>query len=297
MPPPVKPNLVVIGAMKASTTLLYEMLGRHPKVWFPSEKEPHYFTHPDYGTAPALRQYLELFALCPEGMAVVGDASTGYSKLPHLGSTPARIRETLGQPKMIYILRDPVQRTVSNFRHVFARGAYRPGYRISDAVVEDPIIVDASLYERQLLAYEAEFGPGSVLVLIADELHRHPARTLREVERYLGIEAFDGWDQPFGSANSEAVFRETLRLRGLVGTSTFVRRAGRIAPRWVRSAVQRLAPPPPLPTPVTPADEDIIFRLVADDLRRLQSRLGERIDCWPSVRRLGAATTAPPLAA
>lgn len=285
---PVKPNLVVIGAMKASTTLLYEMLGRHPKVWFPSEKEPHYFTHPDYGTTTAYRQYLDLFALCPEGMAVVGDASTGYSKLPHLGSTPARIRETLGQPRMIYILRDPVQRTVSNFRHAFARGAYRPGYRICDAVVEDPIIVDASLYERQLSAYEAEFGPGSVLVLIADELHRHPVRTMREVERFLDIEAFAGWNEPTGMANSEAAFRKTLGLETLVGTSALARRAGRMAPRWMKSALQRLAPPPPVPPPVTPADENLIFELVAHDLRKLQGRLGDRIGGWPSVRRLGA---------
>jgi hypothetical protein len=51
MQTPVRPNLLAIGAMKASTTLLYDMLRRHPEVWFSEEKEPHYFTDPNFAAA------------------------------------------------------------------------------------------------------------------------------------------------------------------------------------------------------------------------------------------------------
>lgn len=285
----VKPNLLIIGAMKASTTLLYNLLGQHPQVWFPAEKEPHYFTSPDYGKPGVYQAYLKLFARCPAGKAFVGEASTGYSKIPYDGPTPKRIRETLGRPKMIYILRDPVQRTISNFQHSFTRGYYSAGYRISQAVAEDPIIIGASLYARQLSEYETEFGAGSVLVLIADELHHQPARVLGEVECFLGASSFDGWNRPVKEVNSASAVKQAVVLNGILGESTLVRQVGRYVPSFIKSAILNMAPKPPQATPITPLDEDIIFNLVADDLKNLHERLGDRIDCWPSVRKLRAA--------
>ena len=285
----IKPNLLIIGAMKASTTLLYDMLGRHPKIWFPAEKEPHYFTSPDYGTPGACEAYLQMFMACPPGKKFIGEASTGYSKSPHLGSTPKRIRETLGQPKLIYILRDPVARTISNFQHAFTRGYYHAGYPISRAVIEDSIIIGASLYEHQLSEYEAEFGVGCVLVLIADELHQNPARVMGEVERFLGVDSCDGWDRPVEKINSASAVRQATALHGIMGKSALIRRVGRHVPRWMKAAVLNIAPKPPQASPVTRVDEDVILALVADDLKKLHDRLGNRIDCWPSVRKLSSA--------
>ncbi len=286
MSDPIKPNLLVIGAMKASTTLFYRMLGRHPQVWFPAEKEPHYFTSPEYGDANAYRLYLQHFASSPPGKTIVGEASTGYSKIPYLGPTPKRIRETLGRPRLIYLLRDPVQRTISNFQHAFARGYYRAGYRISRAVVEDPIIIGASQYARQLSAYEAEFGRGSVLVLIAEELHRDPGRVMGEVEDFLEIESFDQWDGPVENVNSSADVRRAVVVDSLLAKSSFIRRAGRFVPRWMKSGIRNFAPRALGATQIEPYEEELIFRLVADDLQKLHERLGDRIACWPSVRKL-----------
>ncbi len=284
----VKPNLLIIGAMKASTTLLYNMLGRHPEIWFAAEKEPHYFTSPDYGKPEAYRSYLRLFESCPAGKKFVGEASTGYSKAPFLGATPQRIRETLGQPKLIYILRDPVQRTISNFRHAFARGYYRDGYPVSRAALEDPIIIGASLYARQLAEYESAFGAGSVHVLIADELHREPARVLGELERFLGVEPFPGWDVPVAKLNSETAVKQAVIAGRLGARTAFARRIKPLVPGWMKSALFAIAPQPPKATPVMPAEEDMLLDLVADDLLVLHGRLGDRINCWPSVRKLRA---------
>ena len=105
--PDTLPNTLIIGAMKASTTLLYTMLGRHPRVWFPAEKEPHYFTAPDYDDPAAWERYRALFKPCPADARVIAEASTNYSKQPHFGDTPGRLRAKLGEPKLVYILRDP----------------------------------------------------------------------------------------------------------------------------------------------------------------------------------------------
>lgn len=288
----IKPNLLIIGAMKASTTLLYEMLPRHPAVWFPSEKEPHYFTRPDYGTPSAYEEYLSLFTRHPSGKSLIGEASTGYTKVPYLGPTPQRIRATLGTPKLIYIIRDPVQRTISNFKHSFARGWYPRDYPISRALIEDPIIVGASLYEHQIHEYEAEFGNGSVHVVIAEELHQRPLRVIREIESFLGIAPFDGWEKPVNTVNSAQHVQDAATLDRLVGQHANLRKLSRHAPNWLKSAarrVARIAIKVPQATPVTPNDERLIFNLVADDLIRLRARLGNKLDCWPSARMLSPA--------
>lgn len=283
------PNFLVVGAMKASTTLLYNMLRRHPQIWLPDEKEPHYFTSPEYGDAKAYKAYLRLFAPCPAGRVFIGEASTGYSKIPFLGPTPARIRETLGEPKIIYILRDPVKRTISNFQHSYLRGYYRPGYRISQAIVEDPIIVGASHYMRQITEYESEFGPSNVLVLIAEELHQNPARSLGEVERLLGASPFDGWDHPIETENSTSSVTQAVVLDRLLSNSptrALARKIGRHLPRSLKSAILNMAPKPAQAPATTPEDEDAILDLVAGDLSSLRERFGNRLNCWSSSRKL-----------
>ena len=38
-----KPNLFIVGAPKCGTTFLYQYLKKHPDVYFPNFKEPHFF--------------------------------------------------------------------------------------------------------------------------------------------------------------------------------------------------------------------------------------------------------------
>jgi len=39
----IKPNLFILGAPKSGTTSLYAYLQKHPDIYFPHVKEPHYF--------------------------------------------------------------------------------------------------------------------------------------------------------------------------------------------------------------------------------------------------------------
>lgn len=284
----VKPNLLVIGAMKASTTLFYDMLRRHPEVWFSDEKEPHYFTDPNFAASGPWQAYLRLFSNCPEGKKIIGEASTGYIKSPHVGPTPQRIRMRLGQPKMIYILSDPVKRVISNFNHSFARGFYQPGYTLGQAIEEDQIIVDASRYDKQLKAYEEEFGEGSVLVIIAEELHKHPARVMAEVEQYLEITPANIWDAPPTAANSIAKVQVSEGWIKLARVP-LLRRLKQHAPSWLTDVVRKAVPSKDAPK-ATEQEESRVFDLLAEDLRRLYQRLGSRIVCWPSMQKLLAET-------
>ena len=37
------PNLFIVGAPKCGTTFLYTYLKKHPDIYFPNFKEPHFF--------------------------------------------------------------------------------------------------------------------------------------------------------------------------------------------------------------------------------------------------------------
>lgn len=286
-PCPRLPNLLIIGAMKASTTLLYELLQRHPRVWFPDEKEPAVFQDGRVDDPARLRAYAQLYRAAPSDARYLGDASTAYTKLPHLGPTPRYIHEALGQPRMIYIVRDPVSRTVSNFTHAWSRGSYPRDMTLRAALDRDPMIVDASRYHQQLAAYHEQFGPDSVLVLIAEHLHHDPLRVMRRVEAYLDIEPVDGWAQPLPAVNTAQRVRSSASVQRWTGKSSIARRIGRTMPTGVRGVIKRMLPAPPPAPQASEADRALVLDRLGDDLRALRLLLGSEIDCWPSVRALG----------
>ena len=283
---PTKPNLLIIGARKASTTLLYETLGRHPDVWFPKKKEPHYFTNKTYGSRRAWAQYLKLFETAPSSAKIVGEASTGYTTLPYNGPTPERIRESLGQPKLIYILRDPVARTVSNYRHNYTSGRYRPGTTLTEAVERNPILIKASCYAFQLKAYRRIFSEHGVLVLLAEELHACPGEVMARVEHYLQLKPYGKWDNDLPKVNPFEQLAGAFAVQRVLGDGWLAQIGKRIMPRALKHWLKSKVPAPSHLPEVTDADRDVVFDAIAPDLKQLFALIGPRLYIWPSVQRL-----------
>ena len=283
--PDTLPNTLIIGAMKASTTLLYTMLSQHPRVWFPSEKEPHYFTAPEYDQAEAWDKYRALFAHRPSDATIIAEASTNYTKQPHFGDTPGRIRKKLGEPKLIYILRDPVARVISNYRHSYVTNRYDAGTTAEQALDRDPILIAASRYAEQLDAYHHEFGKDSVHVVIAERLHQDPMREMSAVARYLGIDPIDGWHKTPKAVNAIGELAASDRADRLLGPA-MRRRIASLIPAGLKQRIKSAVAKDVAVPDVAPATRDRIYHAIADDLARLHDALGERIDCWPSTQRL-----------
>jgi hypothetical protein len=280
------PNLLIIGAMKASTTLLYNLLGSHPAIWFPAEKEPSVFTDELYEKSGEWERYCGLFAECPEGKLFRGDASTAYTKHPHEGDVPGRIAQRLGRPKLIYSLRDPVERTISNFRHAHARGAYAEGYRLGQALREDPIIVDGSRYMTQLRKYWEVFGEGSVHILLAEELHEEQGRVMGDVGKYLGLEPCEGWEKRSDAVNSAESVKATAGWQRVLGRSSGWNRLAQFLPKGMKDFLKRKAPAVQSAPEVSAQERGQCLELLADDLRALHGYLGQRIERWRSTREV-----------
>lgn len=184
------PSFLIIGAQKSATTTLWGGLRRHPQVFLPDVKEPDYFaTEASYATRRDW--YAGLFA-GSEGARARGEASTTYTLFPHYHGVADRIARTLPEVRLVYVVRDPVERARSAYTHAVALGAEtRP---MGEALTHDLRYVSHSLYATQLDQYLRWFPPEQVLLVSQDALRRQPDDVLRRVQQFIGVDpvALDG---------------------------------------------------------------------------------------------------------
>jgi hypothetical protein len=191
-----RPNLFLIGAMKSGTTYLNKLLGVHPAIFMCSPEEPSYFVDPrqlrgmwpdawDEGYWRSEDSYLRLFAPARDAL-LLGEASTAYTKRPLISGVAEKIRDFSPDARFVYLMRDPVERTISHYWHLVRFEAeHRP---ILEAVRTEPQYIDVSYYAMQLRPYFDIFGPDRVAVLTSEELFAAPEATMRSLYAWLGLE-------------------------------------------------------------------------------------------------------------
>lgn len=178
------PNFFIIGAAKAGTTSLHFYLDQHPDVFMARDKELHYFCDPDCAQWLALyREHFDVEA------PVRGEASTLYTRAPAIPGVPGRMAALVPDAKLVYLVRDPVERALASWReerfHVTER---RPAVE-AFAHPEDPhnAYVAASRYAMQLEAYLEHFPAEQILVLDQVELASSAADVVARVIDFLGL--------------------------------------------------------------------------------------------------------------
>ena len=175
-------HLIVIGAMKAGTTTLYELLSRHPDLVCGRRKELDYFNGRRW-RGP--ERYDALFRDVPEDRAVLTlDASPAYAKMGQGAVSPRRIARLRRPVHLVYLLRDPVDRALSHIRHNIGRGRIAPD-DLSRLETEHYVLT--SRYSEQIRAYEAAGLGDRLLLLDFETLCRNPAAAVAEVCRHAGL--------------------------------------------------------------------------------------------------------------
>ena len=180
-----RPNFFVIGAEKAGTTSLCELLSQHPDVFFSQPKEPGFFMRP-CGEWQSLEWYEALFASAA-GCTAVGEGSTTYSKCQTHPGTARRIAEYASDARIIYIVRHPLRRLESQW--IQRRSMSLPTHLgFAAAVRKDQVLLDASLYWRNLSAYRNHFDDSRILVLFLEDMKANPSATLQSCFRFLQVD-------------------------------------------------------------------------------------------------------------
>lgn len=112
--PPHQPEFIIGGAPRSGTTWLYRVLERHPSVYMakPVQPEPKFFLV-DERFELGIDHYLRTwFAEVPE-QASAGEKSTNYLES---ATAAERIYRYLPWVKLIFVLREPADRALSNWR-------------------------------------------------------------------------------------------------------------------------------------------------------------------------------------
>lgn len=236
------PSFLIIGAMKAGTTTLYEDLVNLPGIYMPPEKEPNDLAYPEAETPEGLARYEAKFAACPAG-AIAGEASTAYTKRPTFEGVAERARKLLGPDlKLIYLTRDPVRRIVSQYHHLWGLSLEeRP---LNVAVLEDESYVAYSRYAWQLEPWRQVFPPDQILVLSFEEYIADRMSCLRRVCAFLRVEAPAAVDETHrnASAGKRIVPRGSAWSR--IGHSDFyMYRIKPLLPTSLRDRIKKLVLP------------------------------------------------------
>lgn len=247
-----KPNLFVIGAMKSGTSYLSRLLGLHPSIFIPSLEEPSYFVPPDQlrdlwpymwgqGIWRSEEAYLRLFL--PGGDApILGEASTNYSKIPLVCGVPERIARFNDAARFIYVMRDPVERSISHYWHMVRFNAeYRP---MLTAILQDPHYLAVSHYAMQLAPYFGLFGRDRVFTLTFEELTRDTERTMQLLYHWIGVDRSAA--TPVASVCAENVTPDVVAQPSFFGIAHRLRHSSPLRtiapylPTAVRGAAKRL---------------------------------------------------------
>jgi len=203
----------MVGAQRAGTTTLYRALTDHPQVrGAVLGKEVHFF---DLGFHEGLAHYrgafptnasLALARARVGGPVLVGEATPYYLFHPQV---PARVAAALPDAKLVAILRDPVERAWSQYRHEvdlgnetlsFDEAIAVEGSRVAgeeERLASDPRAVSFAhqhhgyvargRYAEQLERWYEHVPRERLLLLRAEDLFADPAPELRRVADLLGV--------------------------------------------------------------------------------------------------------------
>lgn len=207
------PSFFIIGTQRGGTSSLFQYLARHPDVARSVRKEIEYFST-DF--AKGWMWYRAHFPLAVRAWVhrlgkgrrelVTFEATPDYLLMPQVAG---RIAEALPNVKVIVVLRDPVERTHSGFKHMMRYGLEDRTF--VDALDAEADVLDSELpkivadpdytaipyrrhaythrghYAEQLVPWLERFAPEQILIMESEELFEDEATAFAKVLDFLEL--------------------------------------------------------------------------------------------------------------
>jgi hypothetical protein len=269
------PSFLIIGAMKSATSTLYEQLVRQPGIFLPSLKEPNFFSN-DEQYSRGMRWYSSLFEQA-ETTDLIGEASTHYTKLPTYPHTVTRMRQSLKEPRFIYVMRHPIDRLVSQYIHQWSEREIHCG--LEEALTKHPELIAYSRYARQLAPFVDCYGKASILPVFLDRLLADPQGELNRICEFIGYNGKPRWLDESARDNVSAERVRKFPLYDLVVEHPVAEKLRRILiPKSARNKVRQLLSMRKRPV-LTDIKRKELERLFDDDLAVLGGCLGTALNC------------------
>ncbi len=198
-----KLDFICIGAPKAATSTLFELIKGHPDIYIPPAKEVPYFNDDDIYNK-GWQWYMKTFFSGAKNGQKIGTLTpqytSGFGK-----NTPELIAERIYKQspdtKIILMARHPIERSYSHFkmhaRHGYLKGSFEQNVLLllkKDLEKERANLSQgnsylfASEYGRVLEKYSKLFGKNGVMVILTDQIDRNPAAVIEKVFDFLDVD-------------------------------------------------------------------------------------------------------------
>jgi len=193
------PDFVIGGAPRCGTTWLAAALDRHPSLYMakPAKPEPKFFLV-DALYARGLEYYARTwFADVPAGR-LAGEKSTDYLES---AAAAERIARDLPDTRLIFMLREPVERAYSNYRWTRMNGLehedFETALRLEDdreQTLPEPLrfarpysYYSRGVYADLLQRYFDRIDRRRILVAKFEDIAERPSELLTQVHTFLGV--------------------------------------------------------------------------------------------------------------
>lgn len=267
------PNFAIIGAMRAGTTTLYEILRCHPDISMSRQKETDFFIE-EKNWHQGLGWYTSQF---DSSKPIRGEVSPNYTKRETFRSVPERMSTTVPDIKLVYVVRDPIKRAISHFSHLKAHGARQDLSLLDLDKRTYKVLLETSSYAMQLAPYLELFPEDNIRVLDFDLFYRDPNALVGELYELIG--ARQNQVEEIKPANSTASFDGVPRTLLYLGQLPF---AKYVHPN-IRSVIKSTFRRKPRLHPDAKGQKEFKEQLAKDlaqDISRFREMTNMAFDSW-----------------
>jgi hypothetical protein len=241
------PNFLGVGAAKAGTTTIHDILVQHPNLFLPEIKEAHFFDYPKNYKKGLGWYEKKVFGKCKNEKAI-GEITPSYLYLEYV---PERIFKSLGKDlRLIFVFRNPVDRAYSqylmNVRREFETETFEVGIRLEKTRSKKGLLdklhfgyLDRGYYATQLRRYLEYFPMENMFfVLFEEDILNNIHQTIKNILNFLNVEVMD-LDLEIKS-NPSSVPKSKL-IRNIVYNQTVFKHLGKIIipHRMTRKKIQK----------------------------------------------------------
>ena len=197
---PALPTVVVVGAMKCGTSALHAYLAAHPEISMSGLKELNFFfggSTPPPGPPGTWWQHgqwhrgLDWYAAHFDARRPVrGESSPGYTDPAH-PEVASRMARVLPDARIVYLVREPVQRALSQYRHHLRDGTEQRA--LDEALLdEESQYLARSRYAERIAPFLDHFAREQILVVVQERLLADRRGELSRIYRHVGADP-DFW--------------------------------------------------------------------------------------------------------
>jgi len=272
----VRPDFIIIGAMKCATSTIHDQLARQPGISMSDPKEPNFFSDPD-NWAMGTKWYESLFASMPSA-DLKGESSTHYTKRPTYPKCARRVHEFLPDAKLIYVMRDPIERIVSQYIHEWSMHEIIDGCSINEAIHRYPMLVDYSKSAMQLEPYIEFFGIDAILPVFFERVMQVPQSELERIASHIGYPGKVRWHEDDAKNVSSQRQRRNPVLNKLLDVRLIQMARRSLLPESLRQKIRSRWTMNERPT-LSPESISFLQEQLNPDLAILGGLLGIELNC------------------